>query len=134
MEKGNSSGEMDQCTLVILLIIIFKDMVFIYGRIRGVMMESGRIIKWKEKEHLLGLIIGRMLESIKMIKKMGMGFLNGVTDGSIKVFGKMGNNMEKVNFIFQRRRNGKAVYGRMENAFNGWIINNKYNNVKYFVI
>ncbi len=39
------------------------------------------------------------MENIKMIKKMVMVFLNGVMEGCIKVFGKMENKMEKVNFL-----------------------------------
>ena len=73
----------------------------------------------KVKAHSHGLIIGNTMESIRMIRKKGMGILNGRMDGSIRDTGRTGNNMVMGSFIRRRRRNGELVYGRMDNAYSG---------------
>jgi len=51
-----------------------------------------------------------------MVFSNGNYFFNflGVTEGSIKVTGKMENNMEKVNFIKTKKTCGKKEFGVKE--------------------
>jgi hypothetical protein len=73
-----------------------------------------------EKEFLLGLMGENMNENIKMIKKKDMECSIGMMVSNIKENGKMGNNMEKGNFLFQKKIDGEKESGIMEKELNGW--------------
>jgi hypothetical protein len=75
------------------------------------MKETGKIIKWKDKVYLRGLIIEDTKGLMLMIKKKAMVFFIGLMEEYIKVNGKMVNNMEKefilIKKVSRERGNGK---------------------------
>ena len=58
------------------------------------MMEIGEIIKWKERESLLGLMRESTKEIIMMTKRKGSEYSIGQMGGNTKENGRMENNME----------------------------------------
>jgi hypothetical protein len=64
--------------------------------IRENFLETGKIIKWMEKEFLLGLIVENIQVNIKKIKNTDMGFLNGKKIQSIFIsLGTMEENIKE---------------------------------------
>jgi hypothetical protein len=82
-------------------------------------LENGLIIKCQEKENLNGQMGGNIKDTIKMIKKKDMESLNGQMEENIKAIGFMENNMERVNFIIQKRKFGKREIGMMVQEYSG---------------
>ncbi len=82
------------------IIMIYMDMVYIYGQMKGDMKDIGLGIKCMEKEKLPGLMVNLILEIMKKIRNMVKVCLNGLMVESILGLGKMGSNMEK-EFIFK---------------------------------
>ena len=93
---------------------------YILGEIKDNMLAIGKIIKWMEKEYSLGQMGENMKGKIRMIKKKDMVFLSGQMVKNIEVFGKMGNKMEKVNFIIMPLNSGKNALFKMVKKSNGW--------------
>jgi hypothetical protein len=84
-------------------------------------LENGKIIKWMVKESLFGLMDVNIQEHTKRIKRMVTECLNGVTLENTEVFGKMENNMEKVNSSIPKTINGEKVCGVKGKGYHGMM-------------
>jgi hypothetical protein len=59
------------------------------------MLEIGKIIKWMERENILGQMVKNTLESIYKIEGRDMANSSGQMEEVIKEIGRMENIMEK---------------------------------------
>lgn len=95
MAKASSPGQTEASIRGTLSETTFRDLGFMNGPMAGNTTALGPKIKWKAQESSLGKMEESIKEIIKTIVKKDMGSLNGQTEGSIRVSGKMANNMEK---------------------------------------
>lgn len=95
MEKGTSNGQMDQLTQGNSLTIIFMGTDIMSGLMAEIIEGPGRIIRWMEREYLLGKMEEFMKESIMMTRKKVMENSHGPTEESIRGTGFMENSMAK---------------------------------------
>jgi len=93
--------------------------VFMNGPMEGSSTETGKIIKWTDKENLLGMMEENMLGTIKMIKNMVMDNLSGLMEENIKDIGKMENNTEEV-FILEVINRKEKENGMKERELDGF--------------
>jgi hypothetical protein len=84
-------------------------------------LENGKVIKWMGKVCLFGQMDVNIQEPIKRIKRMVMECLNGVMVENTEVFGKMENNMEKVNSSIPKIVNGEKVCGVKGKEYHGMM-------------
>jgi len=76
-------------------------------------MDSGSIIRWREKGHSHGLIIEVILDTMLMIRSKDMGCSSGLMEEGMREIGLMGSSMGKV-CIFHHKGLERRVSGRKE--------------------
>ena len=75
---------------------------------------------------------GNMKENMMNIESKDMVYLNGLMVKFIKDIGKMESKMEKENFIFLRKKNGKVDFGKREKELNGILVQTRIYIYKIF--
>ena len=87
------------------------------------MMESGLIIKRKEKGCLYGVMVGNMKVNILMIKNMGKEFSHGLMVGSMMDSGLMVNRLGQ-DYIIVLMGKLEEGFGMMDKELDGQKIMN----------
>jgi len=77
-DKGSFIGMMGLIILEVLSAGGFKAKALINGKMEGFMLASGKKIKWRGKEYLLGQMAVYMMESILLTLKKEMANLYGL--------------------------------------------------------
>jgi len=95
-EKVNSPGKTVQNMKEILKTIIFRVMVYIFGKMEGNILEIGKRTKCMAKDNLLGSMVRSTMVIMLMTKSKVSENLSGPTERSIEGSGKTANSMDKV--------------------------------------
>ena len=97
--------------------IELKALVHTNGKMEEFTKEGGKIVKWRVKEFLVGLMVEAMKDSTKMIRRKVLVFLPFAMEESMKVNGRMVNSMD-VDSLRKKIYLEKA-FGKMDQGFNG---------------
>ncbi len=96
MGKVDLIGHRDLVMLESIKIILYKERDYIYGLMVENIMENGKIIKWRDMENLHGLMAKNIMEIMSQIKNKDLEHLSGLVAKNMLENGLMENNMEKV--------------------------------------
>ena len=95
MEKENSYGLIKAHMMVTFIKIIFMEKVNTSGQMEESIKENGLTTKWKELEHLLGVMEDVTLVNTRTIRSMVKELSNGQMVENISENGTKANNMVK---------------------------------------
>lgn len=104
-----------------------------YGLIKKLTKENGKVIKCMVKEYLPGLMVVDTKDSINKMSKKELVNFNGLMEEHMKVSGKQGYRMELAS-IETKRESGEKVLGqRVKELTEVFVQVNSHNLFSYFV-
>jgi hypothetical protein len=94
--------------------IIFMALVNMSGKMGAFTKDNGKIIKWKEKEYLLGLMDGSTRDNTKTIRNKDLEFSHSEMEEYTKGNGKMASSTGKASL--KRKTSQDKAFGKMANV------------------